>query len=46
MHICDICYVGIICFGIIVDCNVIFPVCNFWESPFYCSYNAEFFYEN
>jgi hypothetical protein len=42
MHICDICYVGIIYFGIIVDCIVIFTICNFWKSPFYCRYNAEF----
>jgi hypothetical protein len=21
---------------------VIFSVCNFWKSPFYCRYNAEF----
>jgi len=42
MHICNICCVGIIWFGIIVDCIVIFSVCNFWKSPFYCRYNAGF----
>jgi hypothetical protein len=26
-HICDICYVGIICFGIILDYVVIFTGC-------------------
>jgi hypothetical protein len=33
---------GIIWFGIIVDCIVIFSVCNFWNSLFYCCYNAGF----
>jgi hypothetical protein len=42
MNICNIYYVGIIWFSIIVDCIVIFFVCNFWKSPFYCSYNARF----
>jgi hypothetical protein len=42
MHICNIYCVGIIWFGIIVDCIVIFSVCNFWKSPFYCRYNAGF----
>lgn len=34
MHIWDIYCVGIIWFGIIVDCIVIFHVCNFWKVPF------------
>jgi hypothetical protein len=42
VHIYDICCLGIICFDIIVDCIVIFTVCNFWKSPFYCIYNAGF----
>jgi hypothetical protein len=32
----------IICFGIILDCIVIFVVCNFWKSPFYCRCNVGF----
>jgi hypothetical protein len=42
MHIGDICYVGNIWFGIILDCNVIFAGCNFCKSSFYCRYNAGF----
>jgi hypothetical protein len=42
MHICDICCVGIICFGNILDCSVILASCIFLESPFYCRYNAGF----
>jgi hypothetical protein len=42
LRVCDICCVGNICFGIILDYIVIFTGCNFWKSPFYCRYNAEF----
>jgi hypothetical protein len=42
MHICDNCCIEIIYFGIIVDCIVIFHVCNFWKSQFYYRYNAKF----
>jgi hypothetical protein len=45
LHICDICCVGIICFGIILDCIVIFASCNFLKSLFYCRYNAKKFLE-
>jgi hypothetical protein len=31
--------------SVLVDCIVIFHVCNFWKSPFYCRYNAGFFCE-
>jgi hypothetical protein len=35
MHICDICCVGIVCFGIILGCIVIFAHCNFfWKVHF------------
>jgi hypothetical protein len=42
LHFGDICCVGNICFGIILDRIVIFASCNFWKSPFYCCYNARF----
>jgi hypothetical protein len=42
LHVGDIYCVGNICFGIILDCIMIFVGCNFWKSSFYCRYNARF----
>jgi hypothetical protein len=42
MHICDICCVGTLSLGIILDCIVLFVGCNFLKSPFYYSYDAGF----
>jgi len=42
LHVGDICCVGNICFGIILECIVISAGCNFRKNPFYCRYNAGF----
>lgn len=39
---CDFYWVGITCLLYALDCIRLFAGCNFWKSPFYCHYNAEF----
>jgi len=34
LHICDICCVRTVCFGILLDCIELFTVCNFWKVHF------------
>jgi hypothetical protein len=43
LHICDICCVGTVCFGIILDCIELFIVCNFWKVHFTAVIMPNFF---
>jgi hypothetical protein len=46
MHICDICCVGIICFGILLDCIGLFTMCNFGKVHFTVVIMPNFFFGN